>query len=186
MSTQKRKNAGAQCKKNKMSMSITKSLRVPKVSSEYAANAESERFQDPRFNVCPAWNGQDNLGRGVSYYSFDSLTAGCHSAEQRIDIENALRPDYHPYLNTEGIDAEDQQYGSSFGGRYDTFGLNRDQAYKTNARYGNVGPTGDIAAPMTPMQWAQQQEELVQKQRRGMRRKFETNRYSSGMLRPGQ
>lgn len=167
-----------------MSLSITKALRVPKVSAQYAANAESERFQDPRFNVCPVWNGQDNLGRGVSYYSFDSVTAGCHSAEQRIDIENALRPNYHPYLNTDGIDADSQQYASSFGGRYDTMGVNRDQAFKLNARYGNVGPTGDLSAPMTPAQWALQQEQLHQKNRRFMSRKYETNRYSSGMLRP--
>lgn len=167
-----------------MSLSITKALRVPKVSAEYAANADSERFQDPRFNVCPVWNGQDNLGRGVSYYSYDTLTAGCHDASQRIDIENALRPDYHPYLNTGGIDADDQQYGSSFGGRYDTFGLNRDQAYRMNAEYGNMGPKKDLASPMTPKQFARQQEELNQYRRRAMRRAFETNRYSSGMLRP--
>jgi len=168
-----------------MSLSITKALRIPKVSSDLASNVASERFQDPRFNVCPTWNGQDNLGRGVSYYSYDSLSAGCHDPSQRIEIENALRPNYHPYLDTNGIDGESQQYASSFGGRYDTMGMNRDQAFKMNARYGNVGPTGDIAAPMTPQQWATQQEELHQRNRRIMSRKYETNRYSAGMLRPG-
>ena len=161
-------------------ISITKALRVPKVSQQYVNNVYSERFQDPRFNVCPVWNGQDNLGREVGYYTFNNLTNGCNDPMQRIEIENNLRPNYHPYLNTEGIDAEDQQYSSSFGGRYDTAGIRRDEAYRMNAEYGNVGAEKPLGSTRTLMGQAINSDEERIRFRRAMQRTNEANRYASG------
>ena len=108
-------------------VSITSALRVPKVYSGYAENVATERFQDHAFSVCPQWTGQDNLGREVPYFSENNLAAGCHDPSARMDIENDLRPSYHPYLNVQdGISGDTT---SSFGG-YDTLGVRRDESFR--------------------------------------------------------
>ena len=131
-------------------VSISKSLRIPKVSTQFAPNAESERFQDPRYSICPAWNHQDNLGREVSYFSFDSLTAGCNDPSQRITIENWLRPSYHPYLNAQGIEEDDisYSYASSFA-NHDTMNVRRDESFKQYGQYQLGGPVHPLDKPMS-------------------------------------
>lgn len=168
-------------------ISIGSALRTPKVSSQYAPNADSERFLDPRLNVCPIWNGQDNLGRQVGAYTFNMLSgaAGCWDPMPRILIENAVeRPNYHPYLNTEGIYGEDEdgdilQYeGCSFGGT-DTLGVRRDEAF---GRYGNYGlHTGQVnGVPNHRTDFESNMER--QRLSRALRRKYEFDRYKgSGM-----
>jgi hypothetical protein len=49
--------------------------------------------------VCPPWNGVDTAGRPVCLDSFDTKTAGCNSAGDRVNVENALRPQYIEYVN---------------------------------------------------------------------------------------
>ena len=49
--------------------------------------------------VCPPWNGQDLTGRRVCVDSFVTKTAGCNSAEDRVVVENHLRPQYIEYVN---------------------------------------------------------------------------------------
>jgi len=162
-------------------VSISKALRIPKVSTAFAPNAESERFQDPRFSVCPAWNSQDNLGRNVSYFSFNSLTAGCHDPMQRIVVENFLRPSYHPYLNAQGISEDEYSFGSSFGG-YDTAGVRRDEAYHNYGDYQIPGPTKDLGSYMSPTATSFEFQRERDRQNRALRRVFEYNRYqNSGM-----
>lgn len=49
--------------------------------------------------VCPVWNGRDLTGRQVCADSFYTKRAGCNSAEDRVVVENAQRPQYMEYVN---------------------------------------------------------------------------------------
>lgn len=62
--------------------------------------------------VCPIWNGIDTAGREVCPDSFMTKRAGCNSADDRVIVENNLRPQYAEYinLNTAGFN------GNQFGG----------------------------------------------------------------------
>ena len=55
--------------------------------------------------VCIPWNGMNNKGQIVCPDSFYTKTAGCDSAEDRVMVENALRPKYINYvtLGAQGI-----------------------------------------------------------------------------------
>ena len=71
-----------------------------------AARIESDRFLNPKMVVCPTWTGRDLSGRQVTADSFMTKTAGCASAEDRVMVENSLRPQYSEYINldvNEGI-----------------------------------------------------------------------------------
>ena len=89
-------------------ISINASIRTCKVDTGYANRLQSDRFFNPNMQVCPVWNGTDTVGRPVCPDSFYTKSAGCNSAEDRILVENYLRPDYSEYitLNTQGIDNE--------------------------------------------------------------------------------
>lgn len=78
--------------------SLTKSVRTCKVSTGDANRTESDRFLNPRNMVCPMPSGYDLLGRKVCPYSFDSKTAGCNSAMDRVTVENNLRPRYSEFI----------------------------------------------------------------------------------------
>jgi hypothetical protein len=49
--------------------------------------------------VCPPWNGVDTAGRPAHWNSFYTKTPGCNSANDRVTVENALRPQYVEYVN---------------------------------------------------------------------------------------
>ena len=48
--------------------------------------------------TCPLWNGQDSFGRFVHPDSFVTKNAGCNSADDRVSVENYLRPQYMEYV----------------------------------------------------------------------------------------
>ena len=89
-------------------ISLNGSLRTCKVNVGYANRIQSDRFFNPNQQVCPVWNGVDTAGRPVCPNSFYTKTAGCNSAEDRVLVENYLRPNYSEYitLNTQGIEQE--------------------------------------------------------------------------------
>jgi len=86
-------------------ISIEASTRTCKVDTASAARIESDRFLNPSMAVCPTWTGRDLSGRQVNADSFMTKTAGCASAEDRVMVENLLRPQYMEYINldSEGI-----------------------------------------------------------------------------------
>ena len=87
-------------------ISIEASTRTCKVDTASAARIESDRFLNPHNVVCPRWTGRDLSGRQVNADSFMTKRAGCNSAEDRVLVENALRPQYSEYINldvNEGI-----------------------------------------------------------------------------------
>lgn len=93
-------------------ISLEGSIRTCKVDPAYAPKVFSDRFLNPCNMVCPVWNGYDTAGRPSCPDSFMTKREGCNSAEDRIYVENELRPKYIEYVNLSqgGIDGE--FYGS--------------------------------------------------------------------------
>jgi hypothetical protein len=79
-------------------ISLLGSLNTCKVNTGYAPKIQSDRFENPENLLCPLWNGTDNYGRFVSPDSFVTKSAGCNSAEDRVRVENWLRPQYMEYV----------------------------------------------------------------------------------------
>jgi hypothetical protein len=88
-----------------MSISLEKSVRTCDVNVGEASRIQSDRFFNPSVMVCPVWNGLNNKGQVVCPDSFYTKNAGCDSAEDRVMVENALRPKYINYvtLGAQGI-----------------------------------------------------------------------------------
>jgi hypothetical protein len=80
-------------------ISLEKSVRTCKVDTAWAPRVESDRFFNPNLMVCPVWNGMDSAGREVCPDSFFTKNAGCNSPEDRVVVENNLRPQYFEYIN---------------------------------------------------------------------------------------
>lgn len=82
-----------------MSVSLESALRTCKVNTGYADRIQSDRFQNPEDMVCPLWDNLDSAGRPACPDSFYTKRAGCNSADDRVVVENALRPQYMEYIN---------------------------------------------------------------------------------------
>lgn len=87
-------------------MSLEKSVRTCDVNVGEANRIQSDRFLNPNNMVCIPWNGLNNKGQEVCPDSFYTKTPGCDSAEDRVSVENSLRPSYMSYvtLGAQGID----------------------------------------------------------------------------------
>jgi hypothetical protein len=79
-------------------LSLQASIRTCKVDQGWANKIESDRFFNPEYMMCPVWNGRDLTGRRVCPDSFWTKREGCNSAEDRILVENGLRPSYSSYV----------------------------------------------------------------------------------------
>lgn len=82
----------------RMSISLLGSINVCKVNTGYADKIQSDRFENPDVMTCPLWNGQDSFGRFVHPDSFYTKNGGCNSADDRVSVENFLRPQYMEYV----------------------------------------------------------------------------------------
>jgi hypothetical protein len=89
-------------------VSLESSIRTCKIDPAYAAKVQSDRFLNPGNMICPIWNGYDSAGRPSCADSFNTKSAGCNSAEDRVFVENYQRPQYVEYVNLSsgGIDGE--------------------------------------------------------------------------------
>lgn len=101
-------------------ISLESALRTCKVNPEWANRLESNRIIGPAGEkTCPLWTGFDLAGRPVCPDSFNTKSAGCNSALDRLQVENEVsRPQYIPYINLsmEGITGEwmyDDRYQNS-------------------------------------------------------------------------
>jgi len=103
--------------------------------------------------VCPVWNGRDLTGRQVCADSFYTKREGCNSAEDRVVVENAQRPQYMEYVN---LDASGIRLGYNYvqdDVKLRTKGLN--ELHKITGNF-NLQPSGaDIypRCPSYPMDW---------------------------------
>ena len=93
-------------------LSLEASIRTCKVDTGWANKMESDRFLNPNLMVCPVWNGFDTAGRMVAPDSFWTKNAGCNSAEDRVVVENAQRPQYMEYITLDAQGFQGNMYGN--------------------------------------------------------------------------
>ena len=99
-------------------ISLESSIRTCKVDTAYANKMYSDRFLNPNTMVCPIWNGFDSTGRRVCRDSFVTKAAGCNSATDRVNVENAVsRPQYVEYLPLDVAGIKGNIYGQQADGR---------------------------------------------------------------------
>lgn len=84
-------------------ISLNKSVRTCKVNTGWADRMYSDRFQNSEAIICPVWNGVDTAGRPSCKDAFYTKYQGCTSANDRIDVENLLRPQYMEYVTLDAI-----------------------------------------------------------------------------------
>src|SRR3989344_2980665 len=80
------------------SLSLAKSIQTCKIDTGEAPRLRSDRFLNPSNMVCPIWNGVNSKGQSVCPDSWYTKSIGCNSAEDRVVVENDLRPDYISYI----------------------------------------------------------------------------------------
>lgn len=100
-------------------ISLESSIRTCKVDTAYANKVQSDRFMNPSNMICPIWNGLDSTNRRVCADSFYTKSAGCNSAEDRVMVENNLRPQYMEYINLSANGIDGSIYGA---GTQDMYG----------------------------------------------------------------
>lgn len=118
-------------------ISLEGSIRTCKVDTAWANKVESDRFLNPELMVCPIWNGYDTQGRLVSPDSYWTKRAGCNSAEDRVVVENALRPQYMEYINLSANGIDGSIYGNTM--PWNTVGETSNQLNNINKVTGNFG-----------------------------------------------
>lgn len=94
-------------------ISLQSSIRSCKVDTGWAPRIESDRFENPMMMMCPVWSGYDNAGRRVCPDSYYTKRAGCNSSEDRIVVENALRPQYMEYITLDAQGLQGPIYGAN-------------------------------------------------------------------------
>ena len=80
-------------------VNLESALRTCKVDTAYQQRTQSDRFLNPKNMVCPVWNGLDAAGRVACADSFYTKREGCHSALDRVGVENIQRPQYMQYIS---------------------------------------------------------------------------------------
>ena len=119
-------------------LSLQASIRTCKVDAGWANKIESDRFFNPNLMMCPVWNGRDLTGRKVCPDSFYTKREGCNSAEDRITVENSLRPQYAELitLSAEGIQGAFDNTGPYSGDRTrDGFPMNSQTRSQSRQEY---------------------------------------------------
>lgn len=160
-------------------ISLTGSLRTPKVTTGLAANLQSMRSLYPSEIINPDRNLYETYGRPGPIDSMVTQTVGT-SASYRVNVENTLRPQYSYYLNLpEGIDQNSSMSSRMQSLERDTLGVQRDQAFNMNPAYKVVGPPrGNIkvSVPNSDMSFLSSVEEVNRISNRGNM----TTRYGAG------
>lgn len=93
-------------------ISLEASVRTCDVNVGEANRIQSDRFFNPQNMVCIPWNGVNNKGQFVCPDSFQTKTAGCDSAEDRVVVENGLRPKYLNYVTLDASGINGGIYGN--------------------------------------------------------------------------
>jgi len=158
-------------------LSLSKNIRTSKVNTGWASRLESDRFENENLMVCPVWNGVDAAGRPVCPDSYNTKTAGCNSAMDRVVVESHLRPKYFEYvnLNAAGIDAP--LYGST---NMHTSGQKvqvkeRYQSRRLTGSYGDQVQQIQSTAPIYSYQQAMAQEAAQRRRTNAVNNGFRSN-----------
>lgn len=75
-------------------ISFNSSIRTSKVYTGDAIRMQSDRFQNHNNMICIPWDTKNSKGQTVCHNSFYTKTPGCHSALDRVHVENHHRPNY--------------------------------------------------------------------------------------------
>ena len=118
------------------SLSLQASLKTCRFDTGSADKIQSDRFFNPKLMICPVWNGMDSTGRFVCPDSFVTKTAGCNSAEDRVMVENDLRPQYAEYINLSAQGYTADIYGGADYSK--TMPWNEEGAANADLRRGNA------------------------------------------------
>ena len=118
-------------------ISLAGSLRTCRVDTAYANKVESDRFLNPNEMLCPVWAGMDTTGRQVCPDSFWTKNAGCNSSEDRLVVENDLRPQYMEYINLSANGIDGSIYGNTM--PWNTVGQSNQDLKAMNNVTGNFG-----------------------------------------------
>lgn len=156
----------------------------------WASKVQSDRFLNPNNMVCPIWNGLDTAGREVCPDSFVTKRAGCNSADDRVVVENALRPQYMEYINLNANGIGGNVYGNTAG--YNSAGTNRETMKNIHKITGQFGEqfqatrqvTCHGASPSTTAyQTAMAQESKARREQAASNNGFNAtqNMYAAGM-----
>jgi len=138
------------------SLSLNAALRVCKVDVGYADKVNSDRFLNPNNMLCPLWNGLDVAGRPVCPDSFNTKSAGCNSALDRVMVENdVFRPKYTEYitLNASGINQgnglDSMPYNASMSRSAELRNINSNNPHfgQASTLAGNVFPRCKVLNP---------------------------------------
>jgi hypothetical protein len=95
------------------SLSLDASIRTCKVETGQASRVLSDRFLNPNNMVCIPWNGFNSKGQSICQDSFQTKTPGCNSADDRVAVENSLRPQYADYINLNVAGLQGNIYGNT-------------------------------------------------------------------------
>jgi hypothetical protein len=117
-------------------LSLQSTIRGCKLQAGEAARIESDRFLNPENMVCPMWTGFNLKGQSVCSDSFKTTTAGCSSADQRVSVENDLRPNYSAYINLNVDGIQGDMYNQA---AYNQTGVANEYANSRNLITGSFG-----------------------------------------------
>lgn len=92
------------------SLSLEASLRTCKVDQGWASRVNSDRFLNPNNALCIPWDGMNLKGQMVCADSFYTKRRGCNSANDRVEVENHLRPQYMQYVTLDASGIQGQMY----------------------------------------------------------------------------
>ena len=121
-----------------MSISLQKTIRSCSVNTGESERIQSDRFFNPNLMSCPLWNGLNNKGQEVCSDSFYTKSAGCNSAEDRVVVENVLRPKYMNYVTLGAQGIAGHIYGNNVEAEVNSLGRDKfDQS--RNKHTGNFG-----------------------------------------------
>ena len=95
------------------SLSLDASIRTCKVETGEATRIASDRFLNPNNMVCIPWNGYNSKGQPICADSWNTKSAGCNSAQDRVSVESFLRPDYAAYINLNMAGLQGDIYGGN-------------------------------------------------------------------------
>jgi hypothetical protein len=116
-------------------ISLEKSIRTDKVNVDRAAQLQSDRFLNQSKALCYSWTGLDTTGREVCQNSFAQKSAGCNLSDDRVDVENDLRPRYYNYANLSAYGLEAPNSTTAVIGGLANYGIDIGKNLSSGTRY---------------------------------------------------
>ena len=123
-------------------VNLESALRTCKTNSANAERVLSDRFLNPTKLVCPVWNGLDAAGRVSCADGYKTKSAGCNSAQDRVGVENILRPAYFQYISDNLGSAYNKNYNIPEGVKQEGFEMVDDKGFVRTQWSDLTGSTG--------------------------------------------